>query len=76
MKLKGKYLPDLEKKSDLREDDEKEVLKAMSQITKKLILCSADPCNKEAKVIVDKFPFCAEHGIDYLKIHKKDRVLT
>ena len=53
MKLKGKYLPDLQKKSDLRKDDEKEVLKVMSTLTKQMITCTADPCDKEASVIDD-----------------------
>ena len=86
MKLKGKYLPDLDKKSDLRKEDHKEVLRVMSTITKKLIMCSADPCENVADAtlvdaienvaIVDNFPFCAEHGLDYMKIHKKGTKLT
>ena len=76
MKLKGKYLPDLEKKSDLRKEDHKEVLRVMTALKKKLIMCSADPCEKEADAIVDNFPFCAEHGLDYMKIHKKGTKLT
>jgi hypothetical protein len=76
MKLKGKYLPDLQKKSDLRKDDEKQMLKVMSTLTKKMITCTADPCDKEASIIVDKFPLCAAHGIDYLRIHKKNSTLT
>ena len=64
MKLKGKWMPGA-KKEEGRNEDKPELLRVLSLLSKEPVKCSKKGCDKIADVIIDRFPFCAEHGIEY-----------
>ena len=69
MKLKGKWMPGA-KKEEAREADKSELLRVMGLLSREPVKCSKVGCGKIADVIIDRFPFCAEHGIEYQQIKK------
>jgi hypothetical protein len=64
MKLKGKWMPGA-KKEEARNEDKSELLRVLSLLSKEPVKCSKKGCDKIADEIIDRFPFCAEHGIEY-----------
>ena len=65
-KIKGKWLPS-NKKSDMREEDHQSIIKALSALDNKQLECRSEGCEKEATAIIDKFGFCSDCGLIYLK---------
>ena len=53
------------KKEEARGEDKLELLRVLSLLSKEPVKCSKDGCRKLADIIIDRFPFCAEHGIEY-----------
>ena len=53
------------KKEEAREEDKSELLRVMGLLSREPVKCSKEGCRKLADVIIDRFPFCAEHGIEY-----------
>ena len=66
MRIKGKWLPG-NNKSELRKEDHKEFLKVMGLLDNKKLICRSEGCEKEAAAIIDRFTFCADCGLVYLK---------
>ena len=66
MRLKGKWLPGANT-SDLRQEDHKDILKTLNTLSKDVLLCRSEDCNKEATAIIDKFGFCSDCGLAYMK---------
>jgi len=64
MKLKGSWMPGA-KKEEARNEDKSELLRVLSLLSKEPVKCSKKGCDKIADEIIDRFPFCAEHGIEY-----------
>ena len=69
MKLKGNWMSGA-KKEEAREEDKSELLRVMGLLSKEPVKCSKVGCNKLADIIIDRFPFCAEHGIEYRQVKK------
>lgn len=68
-KLKGKWIPS-NKKIEMREQDHPAILKSLSELSNKPVLCREENCNTEATAIIHSFPFCSIHGLEYLKKSK------
>ena len=68
-KIKGKWLPS-NKQSDMREEDHQGIIKAISALDNKKLQCRPEGCEKEATAIIDRFAFCSECGLAYLKAKK------
>ena len=66
MKLKGKWLP-INKQSDMREEDHKDIIKALGTLNNKVLKCRSEGCEKEATAIIHRFAFCSDCGLAYLK---------
>ena len=66
MKLKGKWMPGA-KKEEARNEDKSELLRVLSLLSKEPVKCSKKDCDKIADEIIDRFPFCAAHGLEYQK---------
>jgi|TARA_R100000049_G_C1881653_1_gene37799 hypothetical protein len=71
MKLKGKWMPGA-KKEEARNEDKPELLRVLSSLSKDPVLCSAEGCNKKPDIIIDRFPFCGKHGVEYKATTKND----
>ena len=65
-KIKGKWLPS-NKQSDMREEDHKDIIKALGTLNNKVLKCRSEGCEKEATSIITGFPFCSDCGLAYLK---------
>ena len=68
-KLKGKWLPGA-KKEEMREQDHSNILKTLNTLNKKPLICRSEECQKEATAIIDRFGFCSDCGLAYLKAKK------
>ncbi|HAB27135.1 MAG TPA: hypothetical protein DCE27_04820 [Xanthomarina gelatinilytica] len=66
MRIKGKWLPG-NNKSELRKEDHSDIIKTLNTLSKKKIICRSEGCEKEAAAIIDRFTFCADCGLAYLK---------
>ena len=69
MKLKGNWMPGA-KKEEAREEDKSELLRVMGLLSREPVKCSKEGCRKLADIIIDRFPFCAKHGIEYKQVKK------
>lgn len=67
MRLKGKWLPGANT-SDLRREDHPDIIKALNTLSKQKLICRSENCEKEATAIIDKFGFCSDCGLAYLKV--------
>lgn len=66
MRIKGKWLPG-NNKSDLRKEDHPDIIKTINTLSKQKLICKSEGCEKEAAAIIDRFTFCADCGLAYLK---------
>ena len=66
LKLKGKWLPS-NKQSDMREEDHQGIIKALNVLDNKQLKCRSEECEKTATAIIDRFTFCSNCGLAYLK---------
>ena len=69
MQLKGNYIPG-DKKEEMRNEDTEELIRVMGILQSKPLECHSVGCNKPADVIIHRFPFCADHGIEYQRLQK------
>lgn len=69
MKLKGNFIPG-DKKEEMRNEDTEELIRIMGILQTKPLECHSVGCNKTADVIIHRFPFCANHGIEYQRLQK------
>lgn len=66
MRIKGKWLPG-NNKSELRKEDHQDIIKTLNTLSQKKMICRSEGCEKEAAAIIDRFTFCADCGLAYLK---------
>lgn len=69
MKLKGKWLPS-NKQSDMRKEDHPDIIKALGTLNNQPLKCRSEGCKKEVTAIIDRFGFCSDCGLAYLKAKK------
>ena len=60
------------KKEEAREEDKSELLRVMGLLSREPVKCSKEGCRKLADIIIDRFPLCAEHGIEYQQTKKSN----
>ena len=52
----------------MREQDHPDILKTLNTLNKKQLICRSEECQKEATAIIDRFGFCSDCGLAYLKV--------
>ena len=51
----------------MREEDHQGIIKALNVLDNKQLKCRSEECEKEATAIIDRFTFCSDCGLAYLK---------